>query len=58
VPVLDGGQLLFLVIEKTKGSPVSLKTRAALQQFGFILLLIMIIFVTKNDIWRILQLGW
>ncbi|MFH2054795.1 MAG: RIP metalloprotease RseP [bacterium] len=58
IPVLDGGQLLFLLIEKIKGSPVSLRTRAILQQVGLVLIIALIIFVTKNDIWRIQLLGW
>jgi regulator of sigma E protease len=58
IPVLDGGQLLFLGIEKIKGSPVSLRTRAILQQIGLVLIIGLIIFVTRNDIWRIQLLGW
>lgn len=58
IPVLDGGQLLFLLIEKIKGSPVSLKGRAIAQQVGLVFLIILIIFVTKNDIWRINIFGW
>jgi regulator of sigma E protease len=58
IPVLDGGQLLFLLIEKIKGSPVSLKARSIAQQIGFVFLILLIIFVTKNDIWRINIFGW
>ncbi len=58
IPVLDGGQLLFLLIEKIKGSPVSMKGRAIAQQVGFVFLILLIIFVTKNDIWRINIFGW
>ncbi len=58
IPVLDGGQLLFLGIEKLKGKPVSMKTRAIAQQIGFVFLILLIIFVTKNDIWRINIFGW
>ena len=58
IPVLDGGQLMFLLIEKIKGSPVSLRTRAIMQQVGLVLIIALIIFVTKNDIWRINLLGW
>ncbi len=58
IPVLDGGQLLFLLIERIKGSPVSMKGRAIAQQIGLVFLLIFIIFVTKNDIWRISTFGW
>jgi regulator of sigma E protease len=58
IPVLDGGQLLFLLIERIKGSPVSMKGRAIAQQIGLVFLILLIIFVTKNDIWRINIFGW
>ncbi|MCK5125158.1 MAG: RIP metalloprotease RseP [candidate division Zixibacteria bacterium] len=53
IPVLDGGHLLFLLIEKIKGSPVSMNARIITQQIGFVVLLITIIMVTYNDIARI-----
>lgn len=58
IPVLDGGQALFLIIEKIKGSPLSLRARSIAQQVGFVFLILLIIFVTKNDIWRINIFGW
>ncbi len=58
IPVLDGGQLLFLLIEKIKGSPISMRGRAIAQQVGLVFLILLIIFVTKNDIWRINIFGW
>ncbi len=58
IPVLDGGQLLFLGIEKLKGSPVSLRGRAIAQQIGLVFLILLIIFVTSNDIMRINLFGW
>lgn len=58
IPVLDGGQLLFLLIEKIKGSPVSMKGRAIAQQVGLVFLILLIIFVTSNDISRINIFGW
>jgi len=58
IPVLDGGQLLFLAMEKIRGKPVSLRTRAIMQQVGLVFLILLIIFVTKNDIWRINLFGW
>jgi regulator of sigma E protease len=51
--VLDGGHLLFIVIEKFKGSPVSLKARLVAQQVGVIALLTLIVFITYNDILRV-----
>ncbi len=55
IPVLDGGHLLFLLIEKIKGSPLSLKQRTAAQQIGFAFLILLIIFVTYNDVMRLIR---
>lgn len=52
IPVLDGGHLLFLGIEKIKGTPLSLKQRATMQQIGLAFLILLIIFVTYNDFLR------
>ena len=53
IPVLDGGHLVFLLIEKLKGSPVSVKGRMMAQQVGVFMLLGLILFVTYNDILRV-----
>ena len=53
IPVLDGGHLVFLAIEKVKGSPVSLKARMVSQQVGLVLLFGLILIVTYNDIVRV-----
>ncbi len=53
IPVLDGGHLVFLAIEKIKGSPVSIKGRMYAQQAGALLLLGLILMVTYNDILRV-----
>ncbi|MCX6830085.1 MAG: RIP metalloprotease RseP [candidate division Zixibacteria bacterium] len=52
IPLLDGGHLIFLLAEKVKGSPISLKTRLVIQQVGIAFLLLLVIFVTFNDITR------
>lgn len=49
-PALDGGRILFLIIEKLKGSPVSPKTEAIIHNTGFLLLLLLIAFITYRDI--------
>lgn len=53
IPVLDGGQLTFILVEKLKGKPLSLKQRMMIQQVGLAFLLMLIIFVTVNDIVRV-----
>lgn len=55
IPILDGGHLLFLTIEKIKGSPLTIKQRAAMQQVGLAFLILLIIFVTYNDFLRLIK---
>jgi regulator of sigma E protease len=51
-PALDGGRLLFLAIEKIKGSPVSQRVENAAHAVGFALLILLMIFITWRDIVR------
>jgi len=52
-PALDGGRLLFLLIEKFKGKPVRQSVEAWIHTIGFWLLIILIVFVTYKDIVRL-----
>ncbi len=54
IPVLDGGHLLFLLIEKIKGSPVSARVLNYSQILGLVFVLALMVFVTYNDILRLL----
>ncbi|HEB52104.1 MAG TPA: RIP metalloprotease RseP, partial [bacterium] len=54
IPVLDGGHLMFLLIEKVKGSPVSSKVFGYSQVVGLVFVLLLVLFVTYNDILRLL----
>lgn len=54
IPVLDGGHLMFLLIEKVKGSPVSTKVFGYSQVVGLVFVLLLVLFVTYNDILRLL----
>ena len=49
-PAFDGGHLLFLVIEKIKGSPVNSKFENICHLIGFALIFLLMIIVTINDI--------
>ena len=53
VPILDGGHLLFLLIEACKGSPVSNKAMEVSQQIELALLLALMMFVCYNDVVRL-----
>jgi len=52
-PALDGGQLLFLAIEKIKGSPVSAKLENLINNLGFVFLIALMILVTFRDVARL-----
>ncbi len=52
IPVLDGGHMVFLALEKLKGSPVKIKARMIAQQAGMFFLLGYILFVSWNDVMR------
>ncbi|MCF6157923.1 MAG: RIP metalloprotease RseP [wastewater metagenome] len=56
IPVLDGGHLMFLAIERIKGSPVSQRTLAIAQYIGFGIIITLFIYATRNDIMRLLSL--
>ena len=49
-PAFDGGRILFLIIEKIKGSPVNQKFENLCHTIGFILLMALIVFITIKDI--------
>jgi len=55
LPVLDGGHIFFLVIEKLRGKALSLKTELIVTRIGFTLLISLAILVTYNDILRVFQ---
>jgi regulator of sigma E protease len=48
-PALDGGRILFLVIEKIRGSAVDQKIEVAVHNLGFMLLMLLVVFVTYKD---------
>lgn len=53
LPAFDGGRLLFLIIEKIKGSPVNIKVENIIHTVGLILLLLLMVVISYNDIIRI-----
>lgn len=49
-PALDGGRLVFLLVEKIKGRPVKKAIENLMNNIGFLLLIILIIFITIKDV--------
>ena len=52
-PAFDGGHVVFIIIEKIKGSRVNPKIENIIHNIGFILLMILMVLVTYNDIIRL-----
>ena len=55
VPILDGGHLLFFMIEGVKGKPVSIRTMEIANQAGMVLILMLVGLTLFNDISRIVM---
>ena len=53
-PALDGGRLLFLLIEKIKGSRIKPEIANWVNAVGFGLLMILMVFITYHDIVKLL----
>ena len=53
LPAFDGGHILFIIIEKIKGSPVSPDLENKIHSVGLILLMLLMLVITVNDILRL-----
>ncbi len=56
IPVLDGGHLVFLLIEAVRGKALSVEQRMRWSQVGFIVLLGIMVFALSNDFMRLFGL--
>lgn len=52
IPVLDGGHLVYCMVELIKGSPVSDQVQMLGYKVGFIMLMGLMVFATVNDLMR------
>lgn len=52
IPALDGGHIIIAIIEGIRRKRFSKKTRLVIQQIGFTILILLIIYVTFNDLTR------
>ncbi len=50
LPAFDGGHILFIIIEKIKGSPVKPELENKIHMIGMFLLLLLMVVITVNDI--------
>lgn len=54
-PALDGSRLFFLALEKIRKKPLDPDREGLIHQMGFIVLIILVLFVTYNDILRMIR---
>lgn len=55
IPALDGGRILFLLIEVVRGKPIPPEKEGVVHFIGFVLLMILMVFVMYNDIARLFR---
>lgn len=54
-PALDGGRMMFIIIEAVRGKPVDARIEGFIHALGFLLLMAIILLVTFNDVQRLFQ---
>ena len=50
IPMLDGGHLAFYAVEAIRGKPIGPQAQEYGFRFGLILVLVLVVFVTWNDL--------
>lgn len=55
IPALDGGRLVFIIIELIRRKPVSKEKEGMVHGIGFIILIILMVLVMFNDIFKLLH---
>ncbi len=58
IPLLDGGQVLVLCLEGLFRRDFSVKVKQTLMQIGFVIFILLFVFVILNDVARNLPKGW
>ena len=53
LPALDGGRLLFVLIEAVRGKPIDPEKEGIVHLVGFALLILLMIVVTVKDVWSL-----
>lgn len=55
LPALDGGRLVFLIVEVIRGKPIPPEKEGVIHFAGFVALMVLMVFVMFNDIQRIFR---
>jgi regulator of sigma E protease len=57
-PVVDGGYAVFLILEKIRGKPLSVRVMNVVQLAGLVLLVVVFVAITWQDVFRIFEKMW
>lgn len=55
LPALDGGRLVFLILEAIKGKPINPKYEGMIHTIGFVLLILLMLFFSINDVFKLVS---
>ena len=55
LPALDGGRLIFLLLEAVRGKPVKSEHEGLVHAIGFALLILLMVVVAVNDIFKLFR---
>ena len=55
IPAFDGGHILFIIIEKIKGSPIKPELENKIHAVFLILLMLLMVVITFNDVLRLFK---
>jgi regulator of sigma E protease len=58
LPVMDGGYAVFLIVEKFRGRPLSVRLTNIIQMTGLFLILGLFLAITCNDIYKLYHGSW
>jgi len=54
IPMLDGGQIMVFLIESLRRRPLTQRQRMVVQQIGLVILILLMVYVTVNDLRRLI----
>ena len=52
IPALDGGRLMFILIEWVRGKPVPPEKEGIVHLVGFVLLMVLMVALVVKDVWQ------
>ncbi len=53
IPALDGGRLIFILVEMVRGKPIDAKKEGIIHFIGYVLLMALMVLILFNDIFRL-----